>query len=131
MPASTNQRPRSSGVRRRSNDRRQRSPTVVTKSIDGRFDLKWRSYSCSGIASLTSMQHQFNQCRQSCARRCRFRPKRTGREVAMGIQEIDVRETSAAAPEELWARLDKSSTWPTWTPIETFTLDRPAGEDGL
>ena len=49
----------------------------------------------------------------------------------MGIQEIDVRETSAAAPEELWARLDKSATWPTWTPIETFTLERPAGENGL
>jgi hypothetical protein len=49
----------------------------------------------------------------------------------MGIQEIDVRETSAASPEELWALLDKSSTWPTWTPIETFKLERPAGEDGL
>jgi len=49
----------------------------------------------------------------------------------MGIQEIDVRETSNAAPEQLWALLDKSATWPEWTPIETFKLERPAGEDGL
>jgi hypothetical protein len=49
----------------------------------------------------------------------------------MALQEIDVRTSSAASAAELWARLDKSSTWPEWTPIETFTLERPAGEDGL
>jgi polyketide cyclase/dehydrase/lipid transport protein len=49
----------------------------------------------------------------------------------MGMQEIDVRQTSAASPSQLWALLDKSATWPRWTPIETFTLERPAGDDGL
>jgi uncharacterized protein YndB with AHSA1/START domain len=49
----------------------------------------------------------------------------------VGKQEIDVRATIAATPRTVFALLGDSSTWPDWTPIESFTLERPAGPDGV
>ena len=50
---------------------------------------------------------------------------------AMARQEIDIRETTQAKPAALWRLLGDSSTWPSWTPVETFELERPGGADGL
>lgn len=49
----------------------------------------------------------------------------------MAEQEIDIRKTATAEPPELWTLLDDSSSWPEWTPIESFELEREAGDDGL
>ncbi len=49
----------------------------------------------------------------------------------MAKQEIDVRETTGARPAAVWKLLDDSSSWPDWTPIDTFELQRTRGEDGL
>jgi len=46
-------------------------------------------------------------------------------------QEIDIRKTTEAEPAAIWRLLGDSSTWPWWTPIESFDLERPAGTDGL
>lgn len=49
----------------------------------------------------------------------------------MAPQMIDVRGTTPADPAAVWRLLGDSSTWPQWTPIESFELERPGGEDGL
>lgn len=49
----------------------------------------------------------------------------------MAHQEIDIRTTTSAAPAAVWALLDDSASWPSWTPIERFELVRPGGADGL
>ncbi|CAN5646997.1 SRPBCC family protein [soil metagenome] len=49
----------------------------------------------------------------------------------MAKQEIDIRKTANAEPPDLWKLLDDSSSWPAWTPIESFELERAAGEGGL
>jgi uncharacterized protein YndB with AHSA1/START domain len=46
-------------------------------------------------------------------------------------QDIDVRATTRAEPAAVWRLLGDSSTWPAWTPIERFELERPGGADGL
>ena len=48
----------------------------------------------------------------------------------MARQEIDIRTTTAASAEQLWRLLDDSSTWPSWTPIDSFVLIRPGDGDG-
>jgi uncharacterized protein YndB with AHSA1/START domain len=49
----------------------------------------------------------------------------------MARQEIDIRTTTEAKPAAVWRLLGDSATWPAWTPIEVFELERPAGADGL
>ncbi len=49
----------------------------------------------------------------------------------MAPQDIDVRATTRAEPAAVWRLLGDSSTWPAWTPIERFELERPGGADGL
>jgi Polyketide cyclase / dehydrase and lipid transport len=46
----------------------------------------------------------------------------------MRPQRIDVRATSTATPGTVYRLLRDGSTWPDWTPIESFELERE-GED--
>jgi uncharacterized protein YndB with AHSA1/START domain len=46
-------------------------------------------------------------------------------------QTIDVRATIPAGPAAVWRLLGDSATWPQWTPIETFELERPGDASGL
>lgn len=48
----------------------------------------------------------------------------------MAVQEIDIRTTTPATPEQVWRLLDDSSTWPSWTPIDFFVLIKPGNGDG-
>lgn len=48
----------------------------------------------------------------------------------MRAQEIDIRTTSSAGPAALWRLLADSSSWPSWTPIDSHQPVRPAGPDG-
>jgi uncharacterized protein YndB with AHSA1/START domain len=58
----------------------------------------------------------------------RFHRGSTVRSVAG--QEIDIRRTLAAPPEAVWALLDDSASWPSWTPIDEHHPVGPAGPDG-
>lgn len=49
----------------------------------------------------------------------------------MAQQEIDIRKSTQADPSAVWRRLGDSSTWPEWTPIESYAIERPAGANGL
>ncbi len=49
----------------------------------------------------------------------------------MAPKEIDVRATTAADPDAVWRLLGDSATWPSWTPIDAYAPERPAGSDGL
>lgn len=49
----------------------------------------------------------------------------------MAHQQIHVRRTAEADPAAVWRLLGDSSTWPSWTPIESFELERPGDADGL
>ena len=49
----------------------------------------------------------------------------------MAPKEIDVTATTSADPETVWRLLGDSSTWPSWTPIDAYELERPGGSDGL
>jgi uncharacterized protein YndB with AHSA1/START domain len=49
----------------------------------------------------------------------------------MAAQDIDVRATLDAPPDRAYELLDDSSSWPTWTAIDSFELVEPAGGDGL
>jgi hypothetical protein len=49
----------------------------------------------------------------------------------MPVKEIDVRATTTADPDAVWRLLGDSSTWPSWTPIESYALERSGGSDGL
>lgn len=44
---------------------------------------------------------------------------------------IDIRQTAEAEPAAVWRLLGDSSTWPSWTPIESVVLDRLGDADGL
>jgi uncharacterized protein YndB with AHSA1/START domain len=46
-------------------------------------------------------------------------------------QEIDIRTTTEADPAAVWRLLDDSSSWPSWTPIDSCELERRRGPDGL
>jgi hypothetical protein len=48
----------------------------------------------------------------------------------MGRRHIEVTKRSAAAPEEVFALLVDGNTWPSWSPIESFELER-AGDPAL
>ncbi len=71
MPVPTIQRARSSGSSSRSNDRRQRSPTVATKSRHSRPLFQWKRSSSGGrswtIATpiVTGITHVATQCKSS------------------------------------------------------------------
>ncbi|MEO8969663.1 MAG: SRPBCC family protein [Solirubrobacteraceae bacterium] len=45
--------------------------------------------------------------------------------------EIDIRERTKADPSALWRLLEDSSSWPSWTPIESFKLEREGSADGI
>jgi hypothetical protein len=53
--------------------------------------------------------------------------------MAVPIHHVDVREHSAAGPAAVYALLRDGSTWPDWSPIEEFKLERPgtAEPEGL
>jgi hypothetical protein len=38
----------------------------------------------------------------------------------MRLQDIDVRKTVSAPADVIYRLLDDSSSWPTWTPIDSF-----------
>lgn len=46
-------------------------------------------------------------------------------------QEIDIRKRTKAAPSALWRLINDSSSWPSWTPIESFKLEREGSADGI
>ena len=43
----------------------------------------------------------------------------------MGRRSIDVRAKSQATPNAVFALLADGATWPRWSPIESFELERP------
>jgi uncharacterized protein YndB with AHSA1/START domain len=43
----------------------------------------------------------------------------------MGRQEIDITVTSAAPPAAVFALLADGASWPAWSPIDSFELERP------
>ena len=43
----------------------------------------------------------------------------------MGPRRIEVTKHSAAAPDAVFALLADGNTWPRWSPIESFELERP------
>lgn len=49
----------------------------------------------------------------------------------MSVQEIDIRRAIAAEAGAIYRLLDDSSSWPSWTPIESFELIEPPGADGI
>ena len=46
---------------------------------------------------------------------------------------FEVTATSRATPDEIYELLRSSSTWPTWSPIGSYTLEKPSpeGDDGV
>lgn len=48
----------------------------------------------------------------------------------MSRQEIDIRKTTSASPAAVWKLLDDSSSWPSWAPIEAFSLERAGDASG-
>lgn len=46
-------------------------------------------------------------------------------------QEIDIRQLIKADPSALWRLIEDSSSWPSWTPIESFELEREGSADGI
>lgn len=47
----------------------------------------------------------------------------------MGLLHIDVRVTTTARPDTLYALLRDGATWPVWSPIGSFELKRPAADE--
>jgi hypothetical protein len=43
----------------------------------------------------------------------------------MGRRQVDVEAVSSADPATIYALLVDGSTWPRWSPIESFELERP------
>src|SRR5690606_12972082 len=48
------------------------------------------------------------------------------RRPAMAIQDIDVTATTSAPAHAVHALLRDGATWPTWSPLGSFELERPA-----
>jgi uncharacterized protein YndB with AHSA1/START domain len=44
------------------------------------------------------------------------------------VQRIDVTARSTAPPETVYRLLAEGGTWPTWSPLESFRLERPAAD---
>jgi hypothetical protein len=44
----------------------------------------------------------------------------------MGRQHVDVRVSTPAGPDAVYALLRDGATWPAWSPIGSFELERPA-----
>ena len=49
----------------------------------------------------------------------------------MAVQDIDITQTTTAAPAAVWALLGDSATWPQWTTIGSHAEERAPGPDGL
>jgi Polyketide cyclase / dehydrase and lipid transport len=51
----------------------------------------------------------------------------------MASQQIDVKVHTTADPAVVYARLRDGASWPSWSPIESFELDRlgPDGDEGV
>ena len=47
----------------------------------------------------------------------------------MARQQIDVEVHTAADPAAVYALLIDGSTWPTWSPLDSFELERPAADE--
>jgi hypothetical protein len=47
----------------------------------------------------------------------------------MARQRIEHRATTAAGPATVYALLRAGATWPEWSPIESFELERPGAEE--
>jgi Polyketide cyclase / dehydrase and lipid transport len=47
----------------------------------------------------------------------------------MGRQQIDVTATTNAAPDVVYSLLRDGSTWPTWSPLGSFELEREGGTE--
>lgn len=47
------------------------------------------------------------------------------------MHEIDIHTRTDAAPDVVYRLLDDSSSWPDWTPIDTFELVEAPSADGL
>ncbi len=48
----------------------------------------------------------------------------------MAEQEISVRAWTAASPADVYALLRDGSTWPVWSPLDSFELEREGPEGG-
>jgi hypothetical protein len=48
----------------------------------------------------------------------------------MRIQRVAAEATSQAAPDAVWPLLADRSTWPTWSPLDSYAGERP-GQDGM
>jgi uncharacterized protein YndB with AHSA1/START domain len=51
------------------------------------------------------------------------------KETAMGRQRIEHRATTTADPATVYALLRDGATWPEWSPIESFELERPGRDE--
>ncbi len=49
----------------------------------------------------------------------------------MAVQEIDIRATTKANPAAVWRLLGDSTTWPSWTSIDSCQIEQVGGPDGL
>lgn len=49
----------------------------------------------------------------------------------MAPQEIDIRGTTPATADQVWRLLGDSTSWPSWTPIESAEILDRGGPDGL
>src|SRR5690349_25077784 len=49
--------------------------------------------------------------------------------AAMGRQRIEHHATTTADPATVYALLRDGATWPTWSPIESFELERPGSDE--
>jgi hypothetical protein len=47
----------------------------------------------------------------------------------MGRQRIEHRATTTAAPATVYALLRDGAGWPSWSPIESFELERPGADE--
>ncbi|MEE6262417.1 SRPBCC family protein [Plantactinospora sonchi] len=47
----------------------------------------------------------------------------------MGRQQIDVRTRTAAGPATVYALLVDGAGWPSWSPLDTFTLESPGADE--
>jgi hypothetical protein len=51
------------------------------------------------------------------------------KEHAMGRQRIEHRATTSADPATVYSLLRDGATWPTWSPIDSFDLERPGRDE--